>query len=144
MSAVGDSATSKYRTSPIKQATLIPALCSSDLERGLQRNPQFSSTLFSHSPRAWAPALPSPSPRVLMPREPAKHRRHTMFNYAAFLPSKSAGSERGRAQRRRRFSSLNRQEITKPTQAQTHRKRNVMSKQLAEKDGHLSIKMQCG
>lgn len=57
MSAVGDSGTSKSRTSHIKQATLIPALLLGSGEGASEEPPNSPLLFFSHSPQARAPAL---------------------------------------------------------------------------------------
>lgn len=84
MSAVGDSGTSKYRSSHIKQATLIPALLLGSVEWGFRGTPNSPLLLSPTHPRpGLTRALPFPSPLLLMPRELAKRRCHTLFNCAA-------------------------------------------------------------
>lgn len=83
MSAVGDSRTSKSRTSHIKQATLIPALLLGSGEGASEEPPILLSSLLPLTPGPGASSL-FPFPRLLMPREPAKHRCHTTFNHTTF------------------------------------------------------------
>lgn len=135
MSAVGDSGTSKSRTSHIKQATLIPALLLGSGEGASEEPPILLS--FSLLPLTPGPALSFPfSPRLLllMPREPARTRRcHTMFNRNPFLQSSQqvestvvySGADRSP------FLIL-REIINQHTHSHTEEKCNMMSKQLLE------------
>lgn len=138
MSAVGDSKTSKYHTSHIKQATLIPALLRGSGE-GTSEEPPILSQLSSPTHPRHGLTRTLPSPCLLMPQQLAKHTGATQHSIAPHITEVSASWEHSWVQWWRQISFLILQEMIKPAHTQTHRKCSVMSKQLVEKDGHLSV-----
>lgn len=140
MSAVGDSRTSKYRTSHIKQATLIPAL--------LLRSGEGASEEPPNSPPLSSPAHPGPGLKLSLSLflvfwcpENRQSTGATGRSLAAHFTEQSASWEQSTAGTAAHTDLLsdsprnNKINTHTHAHANKHRKCNVMSKQL-EYDGH--------